>query len=380
MAVVAVAALNQGMLLPLLATLLEDEGISSSLNGLNAASLYLGILAVTPLCGPMVRRFGYRRVMVAGLMVTIFSLFSFPVWKGFSSWFLLRFLVGVGDCALQYAAQLWITSDSPRHLRGRRISLYGLAFGIGFGIGPLGINLLAWGDAVPFWVMGFLLCGVFFGVNRLKEAKPVILPGKERGRRKVPRIYRWAFVALCPAFVYGFLEASLSGSFPIYGLREGLDTAWVSVLISAFLYGSLLFQVPLGVLSDRWGRRLVLGGTCLFGAVGMASIPAVMGNAVLLLVLFTLIGGLLGSLYSLGLAYMADLLPQEYLPEANALANVHFAVGCMTGPYAGGLLIQSVGGGGLFYLISATLFTFVLLTVFQRKPAVRETSSHTESV
>jgi len=68
----------------------------------------------------------------------------------------------------------------------------------------------------------------------------------------------------------------------------------------------------------------------------------------MLLGLFGLIGGLLGSLYSLGLAYLADLLPSSHMPEANAIAGAHFSVGCMMGPYAGGLLIHYIGGGSLF--------------------------------
>ncbi|GGE06465.1 MFS transporter [Marinithermofilum abyssi] len=367
LAVVAAAGMTQGLLLPLLATLLEARGYSSNWNGVNAAALYLGILTAAPLCSRAVRRWGYRQVIGAGLGLTLVCTWLFPLVPGFYAWFVLRFLIGAGDSLLHYASQLWITTECPKSIRGRRISQYGLAYGLGFGLGPLGINLLPWGSWVPFVVMGLILSMIIPFVNVLDASRPHL--GREEGahKRKGFSVYRMAFIALCPAFLYGFLEASLSGSFPVYGLRQGLSPAWVSVLLTAFVYGSLLFQVPLGMLSDRWGRKQVLGSVCLLGTVGMAVVPFFMANAAALLVLFTLLGGLLGSLYSLGMAFMADQVPHRYLPEANAWANAHFAVGCMIGPYTGGWLIQYVGGGSLFWLIAGALLLFVLLLAVHRK-------------
>ncbi|SFS41823.1 MFS transporter [Marininema halotolerans] len=367
--VVATAGLTQGLLLPLVATLLEKKGVSSSMNGLHATALYLGILLSTPFCGWLVRRYGYRFVILIGMVLLLGCTFLFPIFTGFVPWMVLRFLIGVGDSILHYATQLWITAESPVHLRGRRVSQYGLAFAMGFGLGPLGMNLLKWGEWVPFITMGVLLLFVFGGTFFLKDQRPPVDSRVEASRSRMLRIYRWSFVALCPAFLYGFLEATLSGSFPVYGLRNGLGTSWVSILISAFVYGSLLFQLPLGILSDRLGRKKVLGGICFIGAIGMAVIPLVIENAWLLLLVFALVGGLLGSLFSLGLAFLADILPMEDLPEGNALASAHFAIGCVLGPYIGGVLIQSVGGDSLFYLIAGTLLAFVILTLRYQTPS-----------
>lgn len=360
LAVIFVSGFSQGLLLPLLATLLEERGVSAGMNGLNAAALYIGILAVSPLCGPLVRRWGYRRLIRTGMAAVALCTFLFPLFAGFFSWMFLRFLIGVGDGVLGYASQLWITSESPRHLRGRRLAHFGLVYGLGFGAGPLGLNLLPLGVWVPFVTAGILLTLLWIVAARLRDVRPKVSPVPGKGRLR--RVYRWGFVALIPAFLYGFLEASLSGSFPVYGLREGLSPAWVSLLISAFVYGSLALQVPLGVWSDRWGRKRILAWVCFLGGLGMAAIPFAMEERWLLLGLFAVAGGLLGSLYSLGLTFLADLLPRETLPDGNAVANVHFALGCMLGPYAGGWLIQFTGGGSLFWLIAFTLLLSSLIT------------------
>lgn len=46
-AVIIVAGLCQGLLLPILSISLEQMGVSSSLNGMNAAALYIGSFAMT---------------------------------------------------------------------------------------------------------------------------------------------------------------------------------------------------------------------------------------------------------------------------------------------------------------------------------------------
>lgn len=362
--ITALTGMTQGLLIPLLTTLLEQRGVSSSINGLNAASLYLGMLLTAPLVGPVVRQVGYKRAILTGSLTIACCAFLFPLFDGPPAWSGLLFLVGVGDYLLHFATQLWVTSTSPPETRGRHITQYGFAFGAGFGLGPLGINLLTWGLWAPFSVMGGCLLAAVMLAARLDKGKPPADEGKAKARigGKWADIYRWALVALCPAFLYGFLDASLAASFPVYGHREGLSTGWISVLLSAFVCGGLVLQMPLGMLSDRYGRKNVLITICLLGGMGMAAVPSFTGQPVILLGLFSLIGGLLGSLYSLGLAYLADILPSSHLPEANAIAGAHFSVGSMMGPYVGGLLIHYIGGGSLFYAIALAFLTFVLLT------------------
>ncbi|MDQ0175664.1 MFS family permease [Bacillus chungangensis] len=135
--IVAISGFSQGMLLPLIAIIFEQDGISSSLNGLNAAGLYIGILLISPFMEAPLRKYGYKPIIIGGGLLVILSLALFPLWKSFWFWFLLRLFIGIGDHALHFGTQTWITDFSPVHKRGRNISLYGLFFGVGFAVGPL---------------------------------------------------------------------------------------------------------------------------------------------------------------------------------------------------------------------------------------------------
>src|SRR5699024_5195058 len=133
--IVSIAGFSQGMLLPLIAVIFENSGVSSFLNGLNATALYIGILLTSPFLDQPLRKFGDKPILIIGGCLVIGSLLLFPLWQTFWFWFVLRLIIGVGDNAINFAAQTWITEFSPEHKRGRNVAIYGLSFGIGFAIG-----------------------------------------------------------------------------------------------------------------------------------------------------------------------------------------------------------------------------------------------------
>src|SRR5690606_15113189 len=118
--------------------------------------------------------------------------------------------------------------------RGRRISQYGFAYGLGFGIGPLGLNLVHFGETVPFL---FVLCILLFSIyltGRLTIAGSLDNEEKEtgtHGKSSLRTVYRLGFIAFCSPFIYGFLETALTGNFPVIGMREGMGQSFISLLI-----------------------------------------------------------------------------------------------------------------------------------------------------
>jgi MFS family permease len=372
--ILVIAGVTQGLLIPLLTTLLEQKGYSSDLNGLNAAFLYAGIFLMSLICPAIVPRWGYRLSLFVGIGIDFVAIGLIPFFDGLWSWAVLRFIVGIGDSLLHYTTQLWITETVPEQERGKRISQYGFSYGFGFGLGPLGMTLADYGIWVPIGLVEVLLLFSLFLVSRLDHGKIEVeqteKTAKEKGQLKL--IYRVGLVALCPAFLYGYLEAALTGNFPIYGLRIGLSEEWISTLITAFVWGSLLFQIPLGMLADRIGRKKILIIVCALGALGMMMIPPLGANEIWLFLLFVSIGGLVGSLYSLGLSYLTDLLPARYMAVAGAIATIHFSIGSILGPYLGGVLMKWFSAGVLFYFISFVLLIFVALALFYPVPKMVE--------
>lgn len=375
-AIVSISGFSQGMLLPLIAIIFEQDGVSSALNGLSATGLYIGTLVIAPFMEPQLRKFGFKPLLLAGGGLVIASLLLFPLWKSVAFWFLLRVLIGIGDQALHFSTQTWITSTSPQHRLGRNIAIYGMSFSIGFGAGPLFVPLVNIFEPLPFIVSGVLCLIAWSFVFFLKNDFPEVSTSGTHsskgvfGRFQAAILIAW--IAFLPPLGYGFLEASLNAIYPVYALRQSIDVAIVSIMLAAFSAGAIATQLPLGMLSDRLGRKKILifalvGGAAVFGTASFFET-----NAWLTVGFFALAGMFVGSTFSLGISYMADLMPKELLPTGNLLCGIAFSIGSLAGPFLGGLFVEYVVDYSFLLLIAAILLFIGIIIVLRgdKKAAV----------
>ncbi|MFJ7511073.1 MFS transporter [Peribacillus simplex] len=370
--IVGISGFSQGMLLPIIAIIFENDGISSSLNGFHAASLYIGILLISPFMEAPLRKYGYKPLILFGGITVIVSLALFPVWESFWFWFVLRFFIGIGDHTLHFATQTWITAISPIAKRGRNLAIYGLFFSLGFMVGPLMTKLLEINQALPFIITSILSLLTWSTVFLIRKELPEQDDSENTSflgtLKRFTKVSRIAWVAFLLPFTFGVLEASLNSNFPVFALRSGIDLTAVSIIIPAFSGGTLLTQIPLGMISDRFGRRKTLL-TILFSGFTIFTLAGIYSFSVLGLFLCFMFGGMMvGSTFSLGISYMADLLPRNLLPAGNLLCSIFFSLGSIGGPFFGGLVIEHIQGGNFFYMISIMLLlVFISLALFKEK-------------
>ncbi|PKR76931.1 MFS transporter [Halalkalibacillus sediminis] len=366
--IVGISGFSQGMLLPVIAILLEQSGISSSVNGFHATALYIGILIISPFLEAPLRKYGYKPIILVGGALVFSSLFFFTLWEALWFWFILRMMVGVGDTILHFGTQTWITTTTSEDKRGRYIAIYGLAFGLGFAIGPLMTRLIEINPTLPFIVSGAMCLLVWSLMFFVRNEFPVQEGVQFTSTRSIGRFigaFKYSWVALLAPFTYGFLETTLHSNFPVYALRIGHEVGMISLIIPCFAAGSILSQIPLGILSDYIGRKRVILFVLAGGTISFVFASIFEESVAWLFVTFALGGMLVGSLYSLGISYMTDLLPKELLPAGNILCGVMFGVGSITGPLLAGIFIEYLPGISFFYVIVLFLSVMMLIVYFK---------------
>lgn len=367
--IVAISGFSQGMLLPTIAIIFEQNGISSSINGIHATGLYIGIMVASPFMEKPMMKIGFRPFIIFGGILVFVSLFSFTLWDSLLFWFVLRIIVGIGDQMLHFGSQTWITTTVSEKTRGRSVALYGLAFGLGFAMGPLLTRLVAVNQALPFMISAFISMLMWLLIFLVRNEKPNLTDDTVQSVSSIVRFkqtIRYAWVAMLPGFCYGFLEAALHGIFPVYGLRIGHDVNTLSLIIPFFALGSIITQLPLGMLSDRIGRRKILIYVFSAGIICFAFAGIYESSAAALFILFMLSGMFVGSIFSLGIAYMTDLLPISLLPAGNIMIGIWFSVGSIFGPFLGGLFIELFPQVSFFYLI-VTVLLIALCAILMKK-------------
>lgn len=137
----------------------------------------------------------------------------------------------------------------------------------------------------------------------------------------------------------------------------GLSNTDLGVMTSMYLYGFVLFQLPLGLLLDRFGPRLVQCCLLLLAAIGAAWFAlsetiAGLGAARLLIGI-----GLSGSLMS---AFKANAmwLPPERLALANSTVVTFGGLGFLAGTYPANLAADLIGWRALFGVL--VIFTLCI--------------------
>lgn len=182
--VVAIDLLGFGMVLPLLprygerfGEAIPREWIGPVLGALQSA-FSLMQFAVAPLWGKVSDRIGRRPVLLVGLAgsVVFYSLFGYATMMESLFWlFVARIGQGVAGATIA-TAQAVIADCTPPDQRARGMALIGMAFGIGFTVGPLIGFVTAGGDlqgppsALPgFVAAGICLIGLLLAIALLPE-------------------------------------------------------------------------------------------------------------------------------------------------------------------------------------------------------------------
>ncbi|QBY04725.1 MFS transporter [Thalassotalea sp. HSM 43] len=150
--------------------------------------------------------------------------------------------------------------------------------------------------------------------------------------------------------------------FAIYGVElEGYSPLWLGLAIGAYGFTQALLQIPMGILSDKFGRKpVILGGLVLF-CIG--SIVAAQSESVYGVVFGRALQGM-GAIASATLALAADLSREEQRPKVMAtigmFIGLSFAIAMVLGP----VVAKDYGLAGLFYLTAIFAVFGMALVLF----------------
>jgi MFS family permease len=159
----------------------------------------------------------------------------------------------------------------------------------------------------------------------------------------------------------------------VYAAEAFADPAAGARFIAAVLLGGLVFQFPMGRLSDRIDRRwiiLLLGGTGT--AASVLWLTGTLSGSDLYLVGF-LCGGAAMPMYAISIAHANDNAEGQFLPIASGMLMAN-AIGAVVGPIGYGLAQWLRLEDGLLGMIAGAFLLSVLWTLLRLRshPVARE--------
>jgi MFS family permease len=355
-ACVSVFGTTLGLTLPLLSVLLERQGVSATLIGLNAATPALAILLGSIFVPFMVRRLGVRPYILLCLATSSVTLLLLPAFPNVWAWFPIRFVMGLAISGLFVVSESWINQVADDANRGKILGVYTTVLALGFLVGPGILNIVGIGPLWPFIIAA--------GVTALAVI-PLALPGLwlppeggHQAARSAFSFFRLVPVLMGATFLASFADGAAMALLPVFALHHNLPETQATFAIGVAVIGGLVFQVPAGWLADRVGTARVMVAGGLVGTVGSLLLPATVGG-MLFWPLLLVWGGALIALYTLALIALGQRYTGADLVAGNAAFGIVWGLGNLMGPATGGLAMDLLGPSGMPWVLAgaAGLFT-----------------------
>ena len=148
--------------------------------------------------------------------------------------------------------------------------------------------------------------------------------------------------------------------FAIYGEQlSGYSPIWLGLAIGAYGLTQALLQIPMGILSDKYGRKpIILAGLVVF-LIG--SVIAAMSDTIYGVVIGRAVQGM-GAIASAILALAADLTREEQRPKVMATIGMFIGLSFTLAMILGPIVAELFGLSGLFWTIAIlTVFAMVMI-------------------
>ena len=307
-------------------------------------SLYgLANAVLQPLMGALSDRVGRRKPFILGGLVLMgASTLAFIVARRFAELLIIRALQGVGVALTVPASLALMTTATEKRTRGGSMGIYTTMRMVGFATGPLlgGFLYDRFGFNAAFFAgTGFILLGTILVQMWVHEVLVHASQTNDRPFRIIDRDL------LTPDIVgLGIATFVMASAFSMmttleneFNARLNATAFLFSVAFSALMVSRLIFQIPLGRLSDRVGRKPLI----IIGLILMAPVTALLGLSTSIMELTGLrLGQGLASaaVAAPAFALAADLSSSGGEGRQMSIVTMGFGLGIALGPLAAGIL------------------------------------------
>ena len=339
-----------GILVPLRA---QIEGFSPTAIGAIATGFAFGFTAGCFYIPHIVRKVGHIRAFGALSAILACSTLLSALYVEPIFWFLVRAITGMCIAGTYMIMESWLNERTTNANRGSVFSIYMI---ITQGALLAGQFILAVDD--PATATLFIIGAMAFSLSLLPTALTGVQSPAPLSKVSIDirKLYANSQIAVVGSFLAGIIGGAWASFAPVFGQQVGFSNTNIATMMGLAMVGGIVFQYPIGRLSDLIDRRLVMIGCgivgTIFGSLLYASAQSVGENTTLFFIFIFLFGSVLYTIYSLFVAHANDYTEaSEFVATSSGLLVV-YGIGTMVGPLATAFLLENIGAGGMFAVTS----------------------------
>jgi MFS family permease len=343
-----------------------QEGFTATTIGIMGTAYFAGFLLGCLAISHMLRAVGHIRCFsalaaIAASGTLLLALVIDPV-----MWSAIRFLSGFCFAGLFTVMESWMNSGVDNRDRAQVLAIYrivdlGAVTGSQFLIPVFGAD-----GFTIFAIMTIMITLSLVPVSLGDRSNP---SPPDDVKLDLGRAWRISPLASIGCIFVGVTNSAFRTLSPVYAEQLGMSVTDVVTFMSVSIIGGAVIQYPLGYLSDRWDRRMVLlltSGCALASALALATFAG--SDPLTNFVIVFIFGSFAMPLFSLSAAHANDRADKSEYVLVNAALMLFYSFGAIGGPFAASSVMQLFGPAALF-LFCATVYAVFILVILYRMSA-----------
>jgi MFS family permease len=308
--------------------------------------------------GRIIERIGHIRAYAAFAGLVAAATAVMPLLVGSVAWVVLRAMIGFGCAGIFVTTESWLSAKALPSERGRVFSIYMVGTFLALALGQLLIARADIKAAAAFNAIVALFAVALIMVTAARAEPPHV-----NATAALPYgvLAQTAPIAVVGSALSGLVGGAFYALVPAWMQDQGTAQATIALFMLVAVLGGFAFQIPVGRLSDRFDRRIVLALLGLGFAVTAfvmvllpRSLPTILPAAVLL-------GGFMSTLYPVCVAHAHDRMPADRVVAVSGRLILVSGLGSVLGPLIGASLMARFEIDGVFYFMAAAVLLLALV-------------------
>lgn len=359
-------ALGFGLVLFNLPLMAYNLSSNVSWVGLLAALPAVASMLVAIPVGALIDRHGRRKIIYIGLCVMLLAAVLMSFAGSLIGFLAFVLLFGVASQMIYASLKVHLLDMAPKGSTSKYFGVAAAAFQMGLALSPIVGGILLGVTLSPSTLFIILILILFFlcsSIDDVKEtgADKVKLTGGFRFFKNIKGI---GLFLLFVTVLFTTFEGLVWAIEPLFKDYYGFDGLTVGVILSMFVLPFILFNIPAGIIADRFGKMRILGPSLFVAGLFTISFSLVQTPLSLLIYAFASTIFLAFTWVAIG-GLIVEHSPSTRRGALVGVWNVFEDIGYIIGPLFGGYIASYSTLKMPFTLVGGLMvLAAVYLTVF----------------
>ncbi|WP_100643682.1 MFS transporter [Alteromonas facilis] len=363
-----------GLLTTYVALYMGGKGVATTWIGLLSSFYYVGLLAGSKIGYYLIKSVGHIRTFAASTAIVLACVAVHGLSDNLYVWLALRVIVGMSMMSNYMVLESWLNEQSSPDQRGRVFSFYMITSYIGMIAGQYALAKFPELGYAPLFLICFAVSIGIVPISITRRIHPQPLkPVKFSFINYVKRVPQ----SLTGVLFAGIISGSFYGLGPTFGREAGFASDQIAMFMTLTILAGLLAQWPMGMLSDRVARSVLMRMNAVF--IGIASLILFLlpVNVQVSFVLTFIFGLFAFTLYPLASAMANSRIDDDQRVGLSAALLISFGAGASVGSFMMAKVMTLFGFQALYGAIAGlTIIMFAMLTFINSRQKVEKLSSN----